>query len=53
MAIAGPNGKRYKDKVEEESNNISVLVRIPRVNESGIEALKGILKLVIIAEKLL
>ena len=38
---------------EEECNNIFVLVGSPRIDQEEVEVLKGILRLVLVAQKLL
>ena len=42
-----------KIRYKEECNNIAVLVGSSRIDQQEVEALKGILRLVLVAQKLL
>ena len=45
--------KVVKMRFKEEYNNIFELVGLPKIDQQKVEALKGILKLVLVAQKLL
>ena len=42
-----------KIRYEEECNNIFALVESPRIDQEELDALKGIMRLVLVAQKLL
>ena len=52
--IQGPKGKKaLKIRYEEMCNNIFTLVGSSRIHQEEVEALKGILRLILVAQKLL